>query len=235
MSTGNFKTLTEARNAGVTRYFTGVPCHRGHLAERTVASRGNCMECLKENTYKCRGTESTAGKRIRARKLISAAKESGSLTFSTNEPCSNGHLSPRWLSSRGCVECSKLQMVRHKRTDTYKQYTERYRTVNKESIRRRIRVWSKSTGKGRTYAAQYRAGKLKATPVWFDQARVDEIYARAVRIGKCLGINLHVDHIVPLRSKLVCGLHWGSNLQILSGRLNQKKSNRFWPDMPGVI
>ncbi|MGH8266645.1 MAG: hypothetical protein ACRETS_04945, partial [Steroidobacteraceae bacterium] len=34
----------DARTAGLARFFTGKPCRRGHVVERTVA-RGDCVEC----------------------------------------------------------------------------------------------------------------------------------------------------------------------------------------------
>ena len=34
-----------ARRAGLTRYFTGVPCKQGHLAERMTVN-SDCVECL---------------------------------------------------------------------------------------------------------------------------------------------------------------------------------------------
>lgn len=41
-----------------------------------------------------------------------------------------------------------------------------------------------------------------------------------------------VDHIVPIKSQIVCGLHNEFNLQVIPSRDNRAKSNRYWPHMP---
>jgi len=74
------------------------------------------------------------------------------------------------------------------------------------------------------------AQKLRASPSWADQKKIAAIYADAARITAETGILHHVDHIIPLVSKLVCGLHVETNLQILPASVNQSKSNRTWPD-----
>jgi len=45
-------TRAEAKAAGLTRYFTGRPCRRGHVAERDID--GNCVECSIQNARKWR-------------------------------------------------------------------------------------------------------------------------------------------------------------------------------------
>lgn len=44
---------------------------------------------------------------------------------------------------------------------------------------------------------------------------------------------LHVVHyIVPLAGKLVCGLHWHVNMQVMHWKPNAVKGCGTWPDMP---
>ena len=40
----------------------------------------------------------------------------------------------------------------------------------------------------------------------------------------------HIDHIIPLQNRLVCGLHCISNLQAIPAEDNLSKFNKFDPD-----
>ena len=85
--------------------------------------------------------------------------------------------------------------------------------------------------------AVYRATKLRAAPAWANQFFIQEAYALArLRTEQKTGGHdkWHVDHIVPLRSKLVCGLHVENNLEVIPAYRNRSKGNRYWPDMPEV-
>lgn len=79
--------------------------------------------------------------------------------------------------------------------------------------------------------AQRRASLINATPAWADHAEIAKIYESAERIEAETGIEHHVDHIVPLVSKKVCGLHCEANLRALPAVDNISKGNRHWPDM----
>lgn len=74
--------------------------------------------------------------------------------------------------------------------------------------------------------------KKHATPPWADRDAMREIYKEAARVTSESGVKHHVDHIVPLKSNLVCGLHCEANLRVVPAVENLKKHNRSWPDMP---
>ena len=70
------------------------------------------------------------------------------------------------------------------------------------------------------FGAQKRAKKHKATPPWADLDAIKKIY-RARPSGH------HVDHIIPLNSPVVCGLHCEANLQYLPALENLSKKNKL--------
>ena len=72
------------------------------------------------------------------------------------------------------------------------------------------------------------AMKLRAIPAWADLEKIKLIYEESA-IYRASGIDCEVDHIVPLRSPYVCGLHVPENLQLLDSLSNRAKGNRRWP------
>ena len=44
--------------------------------------------------------------------------------------------------------------------------------------------------------------------------------------NECTGLEWHVDHIIPLKGKEVCGLHIWSNLAVIPKVENLRKGNR---------
>jgi len=106
-----------------------------------------------------------------------------------------------------------------------------YQLSNKEAIAEKKKAYRKANPHIiNARIAKRRATKKQATPAWADLEAIKEMYQLAT-IFNSTGINLQVDHIVPLQSDKVCGLHCEANLQLLSASDNIKKGNRNWPDM----
>jgi 5-methylcytosine-specific restriction endonuclease McrA len=109
-----------------------------------------------------------------------------------------------------------------------KQYFAAWRAQHAEQHRQSYRRWVRANpSRKNALIARRQATKLRATPTWADQTAIRAIYQEALRLTRETGIPHEVDHIVPLRSALVCGLHVPANLQILTRDANKKKSNHL--------
>jgi len=74
-----------------------------------------------------------------------------------------------------------------------------------------------------------RVNQLRSTPNWldtFDRLYIRHLYIQAKELEKIDGVKYHVDHIIPLQGKTVCGLHVPWNLQLLEASINCSKSNK---------
>ena len=104
---------------------------------------------------------------------------------------------------------------------------------NPEKRKANVRAWDKAHADVcAAKLANRRAKKFNATPSWANKFFIAEAYHLARLRTKMLGFRWHVDHIVPLDSEIVCGLHVEHNLQVIPAITNRRKGNRHWPDMP---
>jgi 5-methylcytosine-specific restriction endonuclease McrA len=117
----------------------------------------------------------------------------------------------------------------------------KYRAEHKAAITKTKRAWVLSN-KGAMRAIRFKriAAEHQALPVWANLAAIKAIYEEAARLTHVTGIKHEVDHIVPIQSPVVCGLHWEANMQILTKAENRRKSNTLTPHTtqprsPGAI
>ena len=68
--------------------------------------------------------------------------------------------------------------------------------------------------------AKRRADKLNATPKWANLKEIEKIYKNCPK-------GFHVDHIIPLISDKVCGLHVENNLRTIPAEENISKGNKL--------
>lgn len=71
--------------------------------------------------------------------------------------------------------------------------------------------------------------KQCAKPLWASDEAIAAIYEESKRRTLETGIPHCVDHVIPLRGRLVCGLHVETNLQVLTVSENARKQNKFQP------
>ena len=103
--------------------------------------------------------------------------------------------------------------------------------ANAEERKAKQRLWSKTNrGIANALGRRYKLKKAKATPLWLTPEQLYNMqctYKVAAQLSETSSQKWHVDHIVPIRGKDVCGLHVPWNLQVVAQTENRRKSNTF--------
>ncbi len=180
------------------------------------------------------------------------AKATGAPHYFTGEPCKHGHVAPR-KTKGACVECLKVEWGKaaQTRAEYFQQYNQseagqeakrQYYERNREAVIARAAarpaaekrvtqktwkvknvIWVRADTKNR------RRRHRQATPLWLtrsQKAQMRELYKIAMTMTKITGVQYVVDHIDPLRSEVLCGLHVPWNLQVITQAENLTKSNK---------
>jgi 5-methylcytosine-specific restriction endonuclease McrA len=186
-------------------------------------------------------------------KTRAEAKATGAKYYFTGEPCKHGHIAPR-KTKGSCVECLKVEWEKGNtaRAEYFRQYNTREDVKDRKSgwyIANREKVIQTAATRPKAVLREYRnawkrnnllqiradtkARRRKhrqATPKWLTRKQKSEIrqlYQIAITMTKTTGEQYVVDHIVPLRSEFVCGLHVPWNLRVITQEENLKKSNQL--------
>ncbi len=186
------KTRAEAKAAGASHYFTGLPCKHGHIAPRKT--KGACVDCLKEEW------------RASSEKRVDYFKE-----YNRREDVKDAKHTYYMRNYKDVVA-----KARSTPNELKNQYRKNWKLKNLLSIR--------ADTKAR------RRKHRQATPLWLTRGQkteIRQIYQIAITMTKTTGERYVVDHIVPLRSDVICGLHAPWNLRVITQEENLKKSNRL--------
>lgn len=122
------------------------------------------------------------------------------------------------LSRLSCLENEEVKKEHRRKRKA--ETIAKWQKNNPEKVKH-YRLIEKISGKSAAKAAKRRAAKLQATPPWADLEEIKNVYLEAQYF------NMHVDHIIPLQGKNVCGLHVWDNLQLLPAVENIKKGNKY--------
>jgi hypothetical protein len=132
-----------------------------------------------------------------------------------------------------CKVClaSASKRKRDENPERSREITKAYRTRNREKELLRYTRYNKTHPEVRAaHSAKRRAYRKNATPVWLTEEQKQNMacmYALAKKFERLCNVEYHVDHIVPLAGKGICGLHVPWNLQILEAKLNFSKGNSY--------
>lgn len=178
------------------------------------------------------------------------ARESGLKFYYTGKPCVRGHLSKRFAQSGVCLECQKEKNKKRyqENAESIKKVNSAYRKANIERYRQAVRNWkiknpqynkewkNKNRAKFSTYRKWWKSNKSHAVASWdkeFTRFVSFEAFELVGMRQRSTGIAWEIDRMIPIKAKLVCGLHTWSNLQVIPAILNKRKGNRLELTEPG--
>lgn len=182
-------------------------------------------------------------------KTRTEAKTTGAKYYFTGKPCARGHVALRETKGN-CVACREEDWKKDNekrkdkpKTEAAKAAAKRYYARNREAVI--ARAAARSSHETRVYKDRYnqrnpeyrkaqtslrKRRHREATPPWVTQEQkrvMRNLYLQAQRLTKITGERYVVDHIVPLISDEVCGLHLPWNLRVITQEENLKKSNKL--------
>lgn len=120
---------------------------------------------------------------------------------------------------------------REKLLDSFRDYYIR----NKEKLRAKGKLhYENNKSLYLCYSRTRKSVIINRTPSWLtdeDYCKIQQVYKDCKYISEQTGVQHHVDHIVPLNGKDVCGMHVPWNLQIITAIDNLRKSNKHESDV----
>lgn len=163
-------------------------------------------------------------------------KEKSAEAFNKNSRKANGKnsycKSCQSEANKNWIQANKLDRKAYEKA--YKEATKDARKQVKKEWDLKNSEWRKAYRKLNSY--KYTAHAIKryvkerlSQPIWLNKHQLQEIenfYWLAKDLKAVSGQTYHVDHIVPLQGKTVCGLHVPWNLQMLPADVNISKGNK---------
>jgi hypothetical protein len=157
----------------------------------------------------------------------------GNKHFFTGRPCHRGHIAKRYVIGGHCFQCNSEAPV-HK---NHNLYVKRWKNQNVEKVKldivayqSRPEVKAQRAKRQKAREAQKRNAEYRWNPELHDLV-MEEAYLLAQLRKIATGVVHHVDHIVPLQGRMVCGLHVWNNVRVIPMLDNISKGNKLQEDL----
>lgn len=229
---------SEALGLGIAKYFTGIPCANGHMEVRNAKS-GHCMECdrkrqafrlANDSSYRNLHRKQTLAYKLR---VLSDPVRRRQIREREKE-LQNASAARKAKKSTADQIRNQRDEVKSRRRELQKvAYQEKYANDADHIAARKLRgaEWArKNKDRCNAKTNARRAARQNAQPPWLtadQRAQIEGFYNTASRRSDEDGIPYEVDHIVPLKNSVVCGLHVPWNLQVITAFENRSKGNKL--------
>lgn len=242
----------EAVRLGLEFYCTGRPCINGNIVPRSV-KHGQCLcdACKQKRAKSSSEWRSENRQRVRdlerERRNTPHRKEKQARADYERrmaDPEKLAAAKKAWYEKNRKRILEKKKADRESRRDEYRAWRKKHYAKTRDAQIAKVKKWqdenpdyahryrSERRGLLAERSSSYRISRNIATPAWAEPFKILAFYEAARNLTVGTGILHSVDHIVPLRSDLVCGLHCPDNLRVIPQADNVSKGNYEWPDMP---
>lgn len=187
---------------------------------------------LRSKCIECRRLEHIEYRKANPEKIKQLQKLCDQRKVSTPELIEKKRLrAKRYNSSEAGRLKNHLRAEQNKHKYKYSRKKVQLTDEQKLAKSNRIKNWRlRNKDKANAAYSLRRAKKRNATPPWLtkeDKQNISDLYTICQLFKIYTGQEYHVDHIVPLVNKNVCGLHIPCNLRVVSAFENYSKNNKF--------
>lgn len=219
-------TRNYAKKIKLSIYISNGSCGNSHFPCYRRSSTGKCIDC--ETIYKKRKLELQRIRRSTKEGMAKTAEYLARPEVILYRKQWSKEYQADPIIAKHRYDLEKQRRMRPEVQLAMKETQLKYRSIPKNISRIReysIRYAKEHRAENLARAINRQLAKIQRTPKWANKEKIKKVYLEAALLTAETGIKYHVDHIVPLRGKLVSGLHVENNLRAIPAKENMRKHN----------